>query len=83
MQFLTLSSSKMEVSEIFFHIMTTRNDYASYVKHLLGRIFFWRVHCSGYACEVVLLKAIAFFSQNMTLCRPFLWLLRWGWVMVW
>ena len=39
MQFFTLDSSKIEVSETyFFDIVTTQNDHPSYVKHVLGRI---------------------------------------------
>ena len=40
MQFFTLGSSKMEVSETYFiDIVTTHNDHPRYVKHVLGRIF--------------------------------------------
>ena len=39
MQFFTLGSSKIEVSELyFFDIVTTQNDHATYVKHVSGRI---------------------------------------------
>ena len=39
LQFFTLGSSKMEVSETYsFDIMTTHNDHPSYVKHILGSI---------------------------------------------
>ena len=40
MQFFTLYSSKLEVSETyFFDIVATHNDHPSYVKHVLGRIY--------------------------------------------
>ena len=40
MQFFTLDSSKIEVSETyFFDILITSNDHPSYVKHVLGRIY--------------------------------------------
>ena len=47
MQFFTLGSSKIEVSETYFiDIVTTHNGHPRYVKHVLGRIyvfftFFW------------------------------------------
>ena len=35
MQFLTLGSLEIEVSEIyFFHIITTHNGHPSYIKHV-------------------------------------------------
>ena len=40
MQFFTLCSSKIEVSEThFFDILASQNDHPSYVKHVLGSIF--------------------------------------------
>ena len=40
MQFFTLSSSKIEVSETyFFDILTTQNDHPRHVRHVLGRIY--------------------------------------------
>ena len=42
MQFFTLGSSKIEVSDtvfFFFDIVTTQNEHPSYVKHVLGRIY--------------------------------------------
>ena len=40
MQFFTLSSSKIEVSEThFFDTMITENDHTRYVKHVLGCIY--------------------------------------------
>ena len=40
MQFFTLDSSKIEVSETyFFDIVITQNDHPSSVKHVLGRIY--------------------------------------------
>ena len=40
MQFFTLDTSKIKVLETrFFNIVTTQNDHASYVKHVLGRIY--------------------------------------------
>ena len=39
-QFFTVESSKIEVSETcFFDIVTTQYDHPSYVKHVLGRIY--------------------------------------------
>ena len=39
LQFFTLDSSKIEVSETyFFDIVITQNDHPRYVKHVLGRI---------------------------------------------
>ena len=39
-QFFTLGSSKIEVSEtFFFDIMTTQHDHPRYVKHVSGRIY--------------------------------------------
>ena len=39
-QFFTLYSSKIEVSETWcFHILATQNDHPSYVKHVLGSIY--------------------------------------------
>ena len=39
-QFFTLGSSKIEVSETcFYDIVTTRYDHLRYVKHVLGRIY--------------------------------------------
>ena len=43
MQFFTLGSSKIEVSETyFFYIVTPQYDHRRYVKHVLGRdnVFF-------------------------------------------
>ena len=40
MQFFTLGSSKIEVSETcFFDIVTTQNDHPTYLKHFLGRTY--------------------------------------------
>ena len=40
MQFFTLGSSKIKVSETyFFDIVTTQYDHPRYVKHVLGRIY--------------------------------------------
>ena len=40
MQFFTLGSSKIKVSETcFFDIVITQNDHSSYVRHILGRIY--------------------------------------------
>ena len=40
MQFFTLGSSKIEVSESYlFDILTTQNDHPRYVRHVLGRIY--------------------------------------------
>ena len=40
LQFFTLDSSKIRVFETyFFDIVTTQNDHARYVKHILGRIY--------------------------------------------
>ena len=40
MQFFTLDSSKIEVSETcFFDIVTTQKDRPRYLKHVLGRIY--------------------------------------------
>ena len=40
LQFFTLDSSKIEVFQTcFFDIMTTQNDHASYVKHVLGSMY--------------------------------------------
>ena len=40
MQFFTLGSSKIEVSETWFlDIVTTQYDHPRYVKHVLGRIY--------------------------------------------
>ena len=40
MQFSSLSSSKMEISETdFFDIMTIQNDQISYVKHTLAPLY--------------------------------------------
>ena len=39
MQFCTVASSKMEVFEFFFDIVTTQYDHPRYVKHGLGRIY--------------------------------------------
>ena len=46
MQFFTLGTSKIEVSETYLiDIVTTHNDHPRYVKHVLGRIYvsftFW------------------------------------------
>ena len=40
-QFFTLGSSKIEVSErcFFFYMVTTHNHHPSYVKHVLGSIY--------------------------------------------
>ena len=45
-QFFTLVTSKIEVSDTYFiDIVTTHNDHPRYVKHVLGRIYvfftFW------------------------------------------
>ena len=41
-QFFTLDGSKIEVSEAcFFDIVNTHNDHASYVKHVLGSVYFF------------------------------------------
>ena len=39
MQFFALYSSKNEVSETYFDIVTTHNDRPSYVKHFLGSVY--------------------------------------------
>ena len=40
MHFFTPSTSKIEVSETrSFYILATKNDYPSYVKHVLARIY--------------------------------------------
>ena len=40
MQFFTLGSSKIQVSETYlFAIVTTQNDHPRYVKHVLGSIY--------------------------------------------
>ena len=40
MQFFTLGSSKIQVSETyFFGIVNTQNDHPRYVKHILGNIY--------------------------------------------
>ena len=42
MHFFTLGNSKSEVTETFFYdIVTTRCDHPKYVKHVLGRIYFF------------------------------------------
>ena len=39
-QFFTLGSSTIETFKTyFFDIVTTQNDHATYVKHVLGRIY--------------------------------------------
>ena len=50
MQFFTLGSSKIEVSETyFFDIVTTQYDHPRYVKHVLGRnyVFFTLLGIGG------------------------------------
>ena len=40
MQFFTMGSSKIEVSETyFFDIVITQNDHPRYIKHVLGSIY--------------------------------------------
>ena len=40
MQFFSLYSSKIEVSETYFYdIVITQNDYPRYLKHVLARIY--------------------------------------------
>ena len=39
-QFFTLGTSKIELSETYFiYTVTTHNDHPRYVKHVLGRIY--------------------------------------------
>ena len=39
MQFFTLGSSKIEVLETFFYIVTTQNDHPRYAKHVKGSTY--------------------------------------------
>ena len=43
--FSPLCSSKFEVLETFFDIVTTQNDHARYVKHILGNIDVFSTLC--------------------------------------
>ena len=51
MQFFTLGSSKMEVSETyFFDIVITQYDHPKYVKHILGRIYVFFILFGYWVC---------------------------------
>ena len=50
MQFSSLGSSEMEISETYlFHTLTIQNDQISYVKHVLAplHVFFTLFGCGG------------------------------------
>ena len=73
MQFFSLHSSKIEVSEAyFFDIVITSNDHPRYVKHVLVRIYvvFTLFGCWGVGHNLLLCSFIASAAQKWSSLSP-------------